>query len=630
MKTGHHGAPAGDTSPPTDNNARKYLTSNTLLDSGTEPTTIIKSNIRIDINRSASDTSDYPIKPFLKELLRELKNVAPTSLLLPIDEKATDGALSLESDIPTGNAITKYVGGFQDAPGRTNKTSKVVRLFVRISTPTPLRELKRNTGFYQWLKQGGYFMRTHGFTSSYDVASAGFISMMSPTIHRRDVVNEIIQAAWKDIDPAIEIHLVPNNIPYGKGDEKQQAPAVQIQVDRSHLTKVREKMIEIFETAKDSFPNDIYFVPSPANGTMSHDLYYQHVRIHHQHIVNLRSFPITNVGNLQADMTITEPDGTKRITTFESELLNSIKPGTTNEKLFYSIEPTKLSASEGRYLLVTHKDNIPDAEKFIDMVFHHLQNNTPETLANVTKDNQPIARANRIQTSPRFQTYATKLQGMIPTAINLTKPVHNAWKRRSQPTLMNLTDEEFPPLDPSKKPRISDSDTHPDSMSATATTETFTTVDLDEIERAQTQIKEELQNEIESLRKATEEMRAQLQQSLTQQLAQLEQRIERNTQQMIASLGESLQQAMLKMNEQADRGERLMQDFMSASKLHTDSILTSIQQQIDRLSNNNHVSPSPPRKQQKERQQVDGNLNPTASHTPRPQFGTNAVTGDAE
>jgi hypothetical protein len=99
---------------------------------------------------------------------------------------------------------------------------------------------------------------------------------------------------------------------------------------------------------------------------------------------------------------------------------------------------------------------------------------------------------------------------------------------------------------------------------------------------------------------------------------------------MINSLGDSLQHAMAKMNEQADRGEWLMQDFMKASKLQSDTILTWIQQQIDRLSNNTSVSPSPPRKQHKDKQQADGSLNPTASHTPRLQFGTNAVTGDVE
>jgi hypothetical protein len=128
-------------------------------------------------------------------------------------------ALSMESDVPTGAAITKYyVGGFQDAPVKASKTNKVLHLFVKFSTPKPVRELKCNIGFFTWLKNGKYFMCTHGFTSTNDIASARFISMMSPTrMHCHNTVNEIIQEEWKTIAPDVEIHLFPHNILYGKG-----------------------------------------------------------------------------------------------------------------------------------------------------------------------------------------------------------------------------------------------------------------------------------------------------------------------------------------------------------------------------------------------------------------------------
>jgi DNA repair exonuclease SbcCD ATPase subunit len=246
-------------------------------------------------------------------------------------------------------------------------------------------------------------------------------------------------------------------------------------------------------------------------------------------------------------------------------------------------------------------------------------------MAKVMRDHNPIARANRIITSPHFQSYANTLQGMIPTSINMNNPVHNVWKRRNQ-TTMNLTDDDFPALEHTKKSRVDDPGTQENS-STTETTETLTTVDLDDIERSQNELKAELRHEIDELRKTTETMKEQLQQSILQQIGQLEQRIERNTQQMINSPGENLQQAMAHMNAQAERSERMMQDFMNASKLHTDSVLTTIQQQIDRLTNTHNVSPSPPRKQQKDTLQADGSLHPNASHTPSPQNGNRAVTG---
>ena len=74
----------------------------------------------------------------------------------------------------------------------------------------------------------------------------------------------------------------------------------------------------------------------------------------------------------------------------------------------------------------------------------------------------------------------------------------------------------------------------------------------------------------------------------------------------------------------------MMQEFMTTSKSQTKSILTSIQQQLDRLANANNVSPSLLRKQHKETKQAGGSLNPTASQTLCPQNGTRALTGDFE
>ena len=114
----------------------------------------------------------------------------------------------------------------------------------------------------------------------------------------------------------------------------------------------------IFETKHANLPKDIYFVPSPMNGTMSYDLYYQHLNIHHTHVSNLHSFAITNVGNLKAQIGITNADGSNsRMMTFEEALLNQPKLGSAT-KLFYLIEPMKTSEMEGRYLMVMDKEMI--------------------------------------------------------------------------------------------------------------------------------------------------------------------------------------------------------------------------------------------------------------------------------
>ena len=125
----------------------------------------------------------------------------------------------------------------------------------------------------------------------------------------------------------------------------------------------------------------------------------------------------------------------------DKALLNKCREGTA-DKLFYSIEPMQHSETEGRYLLVMHKDAIKEAELFIESVFSWMSN-TPSEMAKIMLSNEPVRHANRIATSHHFQDYATKLQAMIPPMITTHVPMHNAWKHRT-PTVMNLTDADFP------------------------------------------------------------------------------------------------------------------------------------------------------------------------------------------
>jgi hypothetical protein len=158
--------------------------------------------------------------------------------------------------------------------------------------------------------------------------------------------------------PDVEIHVVPNRIAIGNGAQKQLTMVVKLQVDWKFLHTAREMLIEIFETKKHALPGDIYFVPSPGNGTMDHNTYYQHLRLHHAHVANLRSFAITNVSDIKAEITIYDLDGTNpRVMSFEQPLLSK-SYGDTNKPLFYSVEPTQASTTEGRYLLVTSKNAI--------------------------------------------------------------------------------------------------------------------------------------------------------------------------------------------------------------------------------------------------------------------------------
>ena len=113
-------------------------------------------------------------------------------------------------------------------------------------------------------------------------------------------------------------------------------------------------------------PKEFYFVPTPTNGSMTFETYYQHLHLHQTHIAQLRSFTICT------DITVFDPDGTHpRIMAFETALLSQQSP-TSNQALFSSVEPIQTSQIDGRYLIITSTDLLHDAETFINAALQSL------------------------------------------------------------------------------------------------------------------------------------------------------------------------------------------------------------------------------------------------------------------
>jgi hypothetical protein len=472
----HHDDPNGIPITPTMPAAGQFSLGVSPVVLGLNSKPIFETCICIDIQRpGGNDASPYPIKALLTNFLKEIQKVDPTNVILPIDPASKHGALVLTSDAPADeNGVTKYFGGFQDAYERSPTANKTLCVFVRIRSAQSLHDLKFNTGFFQWLKDNKLFVHTHGFSTMYDVGSTGFISRMSPTLHRRDTITDILKRKIAQRAPDVEIHLMPNQIAIGNRAQKQHTMVVELQVDQKFLHTAREMLIKIFKTKIHALPRNIYFVPSPANSIMGHNTYNQHLRLHHAHVANLRSFAITNVSGIKAEITIYDPYGRNpHVMSFKQALLSK-SYGDTNEPLFYSIEPTQASTTEGRYLLVTNKNAIKGAETFIDMALASPKSNS-NNCAQAQLFKAHIPHTNHINASEKFQEYANKLKNMIPKT-NLPKhPGHNAWKYRP-PTKVNLTDKDFPPLTP-KKTKILYS-TEQDNTTATGQTNLLTDVDV--------------------------------------------------------------------------------------------------------------------------------------------------------
>jgi hypothetical protein len=357
----------------------------TLLDMANSSTMFHKTILHVDVIHPASESSAYPIKAFLHEFLQHLQKIDMTNNLLPINETA-NGILPLtkDTDIPSGDDINKYVMAItnpNNAPNQRNMTT--IHFYICINTMKVLWQLKCHTTFYSWLQTNHVYLCTHGFTTMYDVASAGFLGKMSPMMHWREMINNIIQEEAKAKGLSMEIRLINRMIPYGKGEEKTAMTAVKVQTDCLKVGLVREFMIELFETKRAAIPDPIFFVLTPANGTMTHEFYYNLLHLHHTYTHDLRSFAITNVRVLKATLAITvDEQGTMQQLSFLDGLKMAEKPDGT--KLFISIEPTTWTEKEGRYLLIMTKDCLAAAQAWFDSSVKQIASNANDNMVRIT------------------------------------------------------------------------------------------------------------------------------------------------------------------------------------------------------------------------------------------------------
>jgi hypothetical protein len=233
---------------------------------------------------------------------------------------------------------------------------------------------------------------------------------------------------------------------------------------------------------------------------------------------------------------------------------------------------------------VTHKDNVAEAEQFIDFALKHLTNTCPDNMVKIMRAQTPITHANRISTLDRCLSYVTKLQSLVPSTISMLTPTANAWKCHTL-TAINITEDNFPAFEP-KKQRM-DSPTSPETATTTDSTnndtDMLTMIDLDEIKKAHTNIKVALHEEIETLRQEMKLMQAALQEQFTGAMHQLEIHTEKSTQTTCQELGATLCNAVQTMNTQATHVDTLLQQLKDEASHQHDTLVRSIGNQLSSL-----------------------------------------------
>jgi hypothetical protein len=234
---------------------------------------------------------------------------------------------------------------------------------------------------------------------------------------------------------------------------------VSLQADRQQINEAREALVHIFQISANSLPREIFFVPSPVNGMIKPNLYYDLVKSHHESMADLRNFAITGIADLQTPMTAQDSTdiNSSVATTFEKIILNAKVPG-TKQNIFLSIEPTSQSETDGCYLLLINKMHLASTEYMIDELLKCVANK-PNLAFDLSIGGEVVHRANQIKVSNTFNGYTDFLVSKVPKNIT-TNPAQNAWKKHREQTHMDYNEDNFPALDTTKKAHISTDETN--------------------------------------------------------------------------------------------------------------------------------------------------------------------------
>jgi hypothetical protein len=196
------------------------------------------------------------------------------------------------------------------------------------------------------------------------------------------------------------------------------------------------------------------------------ELYYGLVNAHHQHMVNIRSFVISGISNLNAPMLVqanTDTNSSVPATTLKEIILNAKVPGTNTEK-FSSMESTSYSETDGRYLLLTDKKKLRAAEQhMIDELIEYIHTTNPDITAATTILGEEIRRANWVNVTKIIfwvQRFSCN-QGPPPNGHYEPIQQCSTMAQRRESTPLDFTTDNFPVLNQKKKVRfdLQESDT---------------------------------------------------------------------------------------------------------------------------------------------------------------------------
>jgi hypothetical protein len=291
---------------------------------------------------------------------------------------------------------------------------------------------------------------------------------MHPTMSSRDAMKALLDEPMQGIE--FNLYAVSQFYIDSKMKKKINTNVVEIHVPSSDADRARELLSIAWqhtpfleELATHSVGMPIEFIPNIKRGVMKIDTFRKTLRLQHEFATKTLAISVKGIGGLEVEI---DQRGTK-IT-----LANMIMKLTDDDgkPLFFGVEPTKLTHTDGCYLLLTKKDLIDKAEQKFDNFIEELANQGHYDSFSMAGHH--IHCINQVK-SKSVSTHAQSLKARfgLPDVVRISTgnpptPTRNAWKRT--PTL-KVTQENFPDLPTPSRCHI-DKRLHTENGSSDATT----------------------------------------------------------------------------------------------------------------------------------------------------------------
>ena len=391
----------------------------------------------LKLSTPAKDSNKVNLPLLVKTLLTELLKHCPGLRILPKkSQKSKHLPLTHGRDVPCSNDIEVYATDLQYDARRQQH-----HVYIEVETTYSFSHIKYGSQTFLSLLQEKKIWITRHAHSSRQAMSIGHVTFLHPGYGSRDSVTTALTDHLVDI----EFILAPSKQFFYKDNKRTNVEVVDIIVSPKDADETRAICLEAFGDSKANNLGDMDFIPLIQNGVPV-EMYRSALQAHYEWCQKTVSVSIEGVFGPHIRFSQNGEDKTFH------EVITEMKDS-QNNLIFTGIEKTKDTETKGRYLLLTTKDNVMDAQKTLDVYFRYLKD--MNKMPYVSREGIEIRRTNNTFTSDEMkytEALAKKYGNSAPSSERQQRRGRsNAWmnrKRDTPPQVLLTVDDDtvFPHL----------------------------------------------------------------------------------------------------------------------------------------------------------------------------------------